>query len=236
MAAQSGADAAKIVDACGCGQPAPRPEGEACAAVQLQLPSLHVGRARPITLLLTGVMALSLATVPASGATPARGRSFTSTAVRPAHGTRVSGRAAAAATAASSRATATSRAALARPATARHGAAGSTATRAAGSRRPLVSAGPGLLSTRSFNGITQDDTGGAEPPDEWVGVSASYIVHTTNGIVRISSRAGQELASIATWSLFVVPAGYSDSDPRIIWDAYHGRWVGVLVYYDAPTF
>jgi hypothetical protein len=59
-------------------------------------------------------------------------------------------------------------------------------------------------------------------------VTPSYVVETTNGAVRITNRSGTPLSTIPTWALFSVPADRFDSDPRIIWDGVHGRWVGVL--------
>ena len=133
--------------------------------------------------------------------------------------------------------TRTRHAALARPDAFASGEAGSTATLRTNGIRPATIAGPGLVSTREFDGIDQEDAGGViEPPNAWVAVNATHIVQSTEGLVRVSSRAGQELATIATWALFGVPAGYTDAQPRITWDAYHGRWVGVLMYFDSGTF
>jgi hypothetical protein len=88
--------------------------------------------------------------------------------------------------------------------------------------------------TTTFAGIRQADVcPGCEPPDPWIAVSPTYIVQSTNGMVRISNRAGSTLLSVPTWSLFAVPVGRDDSDPRILWDAFHSRWVGVLVTYNA---
>ena len=100
-----------------------------------------------------------------------------------------------------------------------------------GGLRPQVVAGPALVSTHEFAGIDEASAGGSEPPDPWVAVNSSSIVQSTNGLVRISDRNGIEKASIATWAMFNVYPGYLDTDPRIIWDAYHGRWVGVLAWF-----
>jgi hypothetical protein len=89
--------------------------------------------------------------------------------------------------------------------------------------------------TTTFPGITRADTcsTSCEPPDPWIAVSPSYVVQSTNGMVRMSNRAGSTLLNMPTWALFLVPVERSDSDPRILWDAVHGRWVGVLVTYNA---
>ena len=95
-------------------------------------------------------------------------------------------------------------------------------------------AGPTLVQqvTTRFPGITQAGTCDCEPPDPWIAVNASYVVQSTNGMVRISNRAGSSLVSMPTWALFAVPSDRTDSDPRILWDAVHGRWVGVITTYN----
>ncbi len=198
--------------------------------------ALTRGLGRPVSLILAAALMLPVATAPVAAAGgPGTHADFARGVTRSAKASRISGRDAAIATREHPRKTSAGRSALARPDGIARGTAGSTATRSSDVRSPRVVAGPGLVSTHRFDGIDQV-TVGYEPPDPWVAVNATNIVQTTNGLVRVSTRAGQELASIATWSLFVVPAGYGDSDPRIIWDAYHGRWVGVLIYFDDPTF
>jgi hypothetical protein len=94
-------------------------------------------------------------------------------------------------------------------------------------------AGPTLVHkiTTTFPGIAQSGTCSCEPPDPWLAVSPSFIVQSTNGKVRVSSRTGTTLLSMPIWALFAVPVDRGDSDPRIIWDAVRGRWVGVVVTY-----
>ncbi len=93
-----------------------------------------------------------------------------------------------------------------------------------------------LLSTRGFDGIDMALAGNPEPPDPWLAVNRSYIVQSTNGLVRITDRNGVEKAAVATWAMFNVWPSYADADPRIIWDEYHQRWLGSLLWYDSPTF
>jgi hypothetical protein len=82
--------------------------------------------------------------------------------------------------------------------------------------------------TTTFPGIARIDTCTCEPPDPWIAVSPTYIVQSTNGKVRVSNRAGTALLSMPIWSLFAVPIDRVDFDPRILWDAVHGRWVGIV--------
>ena len=83
----------------------------------------------------------------------------------------------------------------------------------------------------SFPGIEQSDTCECEPPDPWIAVSPSHVVQSTNGKIRVSTRTGVELLSMPAWALFAVPVDRFDTDPRIIWDAVHSRWVGVISTY-----
>ncbi|HET9614336.1 MAG TPA: hypothetical protein VFP22_05960 [Candidatus Limnocylindrales bacterium] len=66
-------------------------------------------------------------------------------------------------------------------------------------------------------------------------MSPAHVVQSTNGLVRISTRTGVALMSIPTWALFAVPSDRFDTDPRIIWDAVHGRWLGVLATYTSGS-
>ena len=91
---------------------------------------------------------------------------------------------------------------------------------------------PAPVVTTEFAGITKADACACEPPDPWIAVSPTHVVQTTNGLVRISNRSGSTLLSIPTWALFAVPVDRGDSDPRILWDDVHKRWVGVVTTYN----
>ncbi|HET7704217.1 MAG TPA: hypothetical protein VFK35_12525 [Candidatus Limnocylindrales bacterium] len=94
---------------------------------------------------------------------------------------------------------------------------------------PRVVAQPAPVVTLEFPGTTRNEACGCEPPDPWIAVSPTHVVQATNGLVRISNRAGATIITMPTWALFAVPADHYDADPRIIWDPIHGRWVGVLL-------
>ena len=94
---------------------------------------------------------------------------------------------------------------------------------------PRVVAQPAPVVTLEFPGTTQDEACGCEPPDPWIAVSPTHVVQATNGLVRISNRGGGTIITMPTWALFAVPETHFDADPRIIWDPFHGRWVGVLL-------
>ena len=108
-------------------------------------------------------------------------------------------------------------------ATGRGGAAGLAVPAA------LIVPQPEPVVTTSFPGTTEAEACGCEPPDPWIAVSPSHVVQTTNGLVRMSNRVGTTLVTMPSWALFAVPVDRFDADPRILWDAAHGRWVGVIL-------
>lgn len=98
----------------------------------------------------------------------------------------------------------------------------------------LVTAAPPLVSRPEFDGIANADQAGAhEPPDPWIAVGPSHVLQVVNGLVRISSRAGAEIVTVPNWAFFGLETTEYDADPRIIYDAYHGRWAGVLISFQA---
>lgn len=96
----------------------------------------------------------------------------------------------------------------------------------------LLVVGPTAQIVTAYDGISQAEAGPIEPPDPWVQASPSYVIATTNGRVRVSNRQGGTVQSVPTWALFGVPAGQNESDPRILWDTVHQRWVGVSMSFD----
>ncbi len=91
---------------------------------------------------------------------------------------------------------------------------------------------PDLTNTLQFDGLAQADSGDVLPPDPWVAVNSTSVVQIVNQMVRVSNRSGAELQMIPTWLLFGLTADQIPSDGRIIWDAVHGRWVGVALSFN----
>jgi hypothetical protein len=87
---------------------------------------------------------------------------------------------------------------------------------------------PASVSPIAGNDDTTDQLN-LEPPDPWVAASSTDIVHSTNGLIRMFSRTGATRLAIPTWALFALGPTEYDSDPRVLWDPAHGRWVGVLL-------
>ena len=98
---------------------------------------------------------------------------------------------------------------------------------------PLISSAAPPAVPKSFDGLSNADNNPAvEPPDPWVAVNGTYVIQAVNSLVRVSTRAGATLETLPTWALFSLPNGQFGTDGRIIWDAFHGRWVGVLTSFD----
>jgi hypothetical protein len=98
--------------------------------------------------------------------------------------------------------------------------------------RPMILATPDLAVAARFNGLTQGEGGGSWPPDPWVAVSGTYVVQAVNSTIRISNRLGTEISSVPVWTLFAMSAGQIPSDPRVIWDATHGRWIAISISFN----
>jgi hypothetical protein len=72
----------------------------------------------------------------------------------------------------------------------------------------------------------------AQPPDPWVAVGPEHVVQTVNTVIQMFDRGGtirKSQQSIGVGEFFALPSGFGNSDPRIIYDSLHGRWVGTEV-------
>ena len=91
----------------------------------------------------------------------------------------------------------------------------------------------------SFDGLAQTtsaDTNG-EPPDPWVAVGPEHIVQAVNLSIRITNRQGtQSLADVALADFFQLPpAGFFNTDPHVIYDSLHGRWLATEASWDCDA-
>lgn len=65
-----------------------------------------------------------------------------------------------------------------------------------------------------------------EPADSTVAVGPDHVVQLANLVMRITNRAGVLSGSdVAVPDLFLLPAGYFDRQPRVVYDSLHGRFV-----------
>ncbi|MEI7744888.1 MAG: hypothetical protein WCK58_14215 [Chloroflexota bacterium] len=103
---------------------------------------------------------------------------------------------------------------------------------AGGPKGPALDAPQAVAGWQGLN--QSSDSIFLDPPDPWVAVNSSFVVQSVNSRIRIYDRSGNALLSLPTWALFALSTAESDADPRIIWDAAHGRWVGVLLSYIEP--
>jgi hypothetical protein len=73
---------------------------------------------------------------------------------------------------------------------------------------------------------------GTQPPDPWVAVGPEHVVQTVNTFIQIFDRVGAveiPQTEIGIPELFNLPPGFGNSDPRVIYDSLHGRWIGTEV-------
>ena len=93
---------------------------------------------------------------------------------------------------------------------------------------------PPSVSSAGWSGLSESsgpDTG-FEPPDPWVGVGPDQVVQTTNDSMRITDRQNGTPTATALSSFFLLPGGIQSSDPRVIYDALHGRWILTQMSWD----
>jgi hypothetical protein len=91
----------------------------------------------------------------------------------------------------------------------------------------------------SFAGLAQTtstDTA-VEPPDPWVAVGPEHIVQAVNTAIRITDRQGtQSVADVALPDFFQLPSvGFFDTDPHVIYDSLHGRWLATEASWDCDA-
>jgi hypothetical protein len=107
--------------------------------------------------------------------------------------------------------------------------------------RAAVVSTPPLAVQTAFGGLTEAGDsaafGGAmEPPDPWVAVGPTAVVQSVNSLIRMTDRSGHVTAQTTVDSFFgIVPNEITFSDPRIVYDAPHNRWIGTILSYDCSN-
>ena len=100
---------------------------------------------------------------------------------------------------------------------------------------------PGFDEEVSFAGMADAATLGSshpvvEPPDPWIAAGPNHVVQAVNTRLRFSSRQGVKLYEVSLASFFDEPTSeVLDSDPRILYDAIHGRWLASELSADCAT-
>jgi hypothetical protein len=83
----------------------------------------------------------------------------------------------------------------------------------------------------AWDGFSFADSG-RQPPDPWVAVGPEHVVQTVNTVIQIFDRVGTvevPQTEIGIPELFNLPPGFGNSDPRVVYDSLHGRWIGTEV-------
>jgi putative cell wall-binding protein len=95
-----------------------------------------------------------------------------------------------------------------------------------------------LQSNGGFGGLAFCTIGATctEPPDPWVAVNTSDVVQAVNLAIRVSTRAGATLRTTAFPTFFAeLGSQQGDSDPHVVWDAPHGRWLATELSWDCAA-
>ncbi len=73
-----------------------------------------------------------------------------------------------------------------------------------------------------------------EPPDPWVAVGPEHVVQAVNLELKFTDRQGVDLGSVSLPDFFGLPTNpvTFDSDPHVIYDSLHGRWLATEVSWD----
>lgn len=103
--------------------------------------------------------------------------------------------------------------------------------------RPRVAlVGPLFEEKVAFPGMAYGSDSTSEPPDPWVAVGPNHVVQAVNTEIRFSTRAGAEIGQVSMASFFLEPSTQVlDSDPRVLYDSAHGRWVASEVSADCSS-
>ncbi len=90
------------------------------------------------------------------------------------------------------------------------------------------------LSSFSFEGLDNNDNVSVvffslTPPDPQLAVGPNHVLEMINVVGRVFDRNGSVVQTFSLASFFGVPAGYRDTDPKIIYDALSDRWFASYV-------
>ena len=111
----------------------------------------------------------------------------------------------------------------------------------AGAAPRVAVSGPGFSEKVAFAGLADAATPASpgpviEPPDPWVAAGPNHVVQAVNTTLRFSTRLGTQTAQVPLASFFVEPlTEVGDSDPRVLYDAVHSRWLASEVSWDCAT-
>jgi hypothetical protein len=106
-----------------------------------------------------------------------------------------------------------------------------------GSRPRASQAGAPFGELTAFAGMTFGTANTtAEPPDPWIAVGPTDVVQAVNTSLRFSTRSGAKNAEVSLAAFFLEPVTEEfDSDPRVLYDASHARWVAIELSADCAV-
>jgi hypothetical protein len=112
---------------------------------------------------------------------------------------------------------------------------------------PLVYSGPAPTEATTnadpasalpgFDGLnrTSGPSTNGEPPDPWVAVGPDHIVQAVNLQLRMTDRSGDGAIDVPLADFFGLPDLTFNSDPHVIYDSLHGRWLVTEVSFDCQA-
>ena len=97
----------------------------------------------------------------------------------------------------------------------------------------------GPAAQTGFDGLARSSTASTigEPPDPWLAVGPDHVVQVVNTALRITDRQGGDPLDVSLPDFFQLPLipETFDSDPRVIYDSLHGRWLAAELSWDCRT-
>ncbi len=75
----------------------------------------------------------------------------------------------------------------------------------------------------SFGGMDDTDSGFV-PPDPQVAAGPNNVMEMVNNAGRVFNKTGSNLQNFSLHDFFGIPAGWGESDPKVIYDSLSGRW------------
>ena len=74
------------------------------------------------------------------------------------------------------------------------------------------------------------------PPDPQIAAGPQFLLEMVNSSGTVWTKSGSLVKIFDLNAFFKVPSGYTFSDPRVLYDAFSGRWFASGVAFIAPTY
>jgi hypothetical protein len=110
------------------------------------------------------------------------------------------------------------------------GPAGREAPRASVTDGAVAGPSEQLSLVGSFTGLgSTDNAVGLHPPDPQIAAGPDHVLEMVNITGRVFSKSGATLSTFALAPFFGVPSGWTDTDPKVVYDAASGRFFASYV-------